>query len=47
MKLLIALFLLNVIVKGAWLAAVVQPVIFSLGAVLSALDSDLLDVESF
>ena len=40
-------FALLVIVKGAWWAAAVQPVILSLGAVLAALDRDVLDVYSF
>ena len=36
-----ALFTLSSIVKGTWWAAAVQPVILSLGAVLTALDLDL------
>ena len=32
-------------VKGAWFATAVQPLILLLGAVLSALDSDVLDVQ--
>ena len=40
-----ALFTLSVIVKSAWWAAAVQPVILSLGAVLSAIDLDVLDVQ--
>ena len=50
MKLLIifTLFALSVIVKGAWWAIAVQPVILSIGAVFAALDLDLqpiLDVQ--
>ena len=40
-----ALFTLIMIVKGTWWAAAVQPVILSLGAVLSAIDKDVLDIE--
>ena len=42
-----ALFAICVIVKGAWWAAATQPVIMSLGAVLTATNSDVLDVHSF
>ena len=45
LKSIFALFTLSVMVKGTWLAAVVQPVILSLGAVLGALDLDVLDVQ--
>ena len=38
-------FSLIVIVKGAWFAAALQPVILSLGAVLGAIDLDVLDAE--
>ena len=38
-------FLLIVIVKGAWFVAAVQPVILTLGAVLGAIDLDVLDAE--
>ena len=38
-----ALFTLIVTVKGAWWSAAVQPFILSLGAVMSAIDSDVLD----
>ena len=31
-------------VKGAWWAAAVQPVILSLGAILGAVDLDVLDI---
>ena len=37
---------LSVIVKGAFWAAAVQPVILSLGAVLAAIDLDVLDVQA-
>ena len=40
------LFTLVVIVKGAWWAAAVQPVILGLGAILAAFDSDVLDTQS-
>ena len=40
-----ALFTLGVIVKSTWWAAAVQPVILSFGAVLAAVDLDILDVE--
>ena len=39
------LFTLIVIVKGAWWAAAVQPVILSLGAVLGTIDQDVLDLQ--
>ena len=42
-KVIFALLTLIVIAKGAWWAAAVQPVILSLGAVLSAIDQDVLD----
>ena len=42
---ILALFTLIVMVRGAWFAAAVQPVILSLGAVLSAVDLDALDVQ--
>ena len=42
-KVIFALLTLIVFVKGAWWAAAVQPVILSLGAVLSAIDQDVLD----
>ena len=41
-----ALLTLIVIVKSTWWAVAVQPVILSLGAVLSAIDHDILDVQS-
>ena len=37
------LFTLSVMTKGAWLAAVVQPVILSIGAILSAIDLEVLE----
>ena len=40
-----ALFMLSMIVKGTWWAAAVQPVILSLGAVLTAFDKDVLNLE--
>ena len=42
---LFALFTLIVIVKGAWWAAAVQPVLLGLGAVFSAIDSEVLNVQ--
>ena len=41
---IVALFTLSVMVKGAWLAAVVQPVILSLGAILGTIDLDVLEM---
>ena len=41
------LFTLSVMVKGAWLSAVLQPVILGFGAILSAFDSDVIDVQLF
>ena len=48
MRLLNIFFLLavRVVVKGNWWAAAVQPVIFTLGSVLVALDLDVLNLES-
>ena len=40
------LITLSVMVEGAWWAAAVQPVILSLGAIWTALDSDVLDTKS-
>ena len=40
-----ALFTLNVMVKGAWFIAAVQPVILSIGAILAAIDLDVIDVQ--
>ena len=47
LKDIFALFTLCVIVKGAWFSAAVQPVILGFGAVLSAINSDVLDVQLF
>ena len=41
-----ALLTLSTIVKGTWLAAAIQPVILSLGAMFSAIDLDVLDTET-
>ena len=43
---IVATIILSMTVNGVWLAAAVQPVILSLGAVLSAIDLDLLDVQT-
>ena len=40
-----ALLTLSVMVKSAWWAAAVQPVILSLGAIFSAIDQDVLDIQ--
>ena len=45
LKQLFVLFTLCVLINGAWWAAVVQPAIISLGAVLGTLDHDVLDVQ--
>ena len=37
---------LSVVVEGTWWAAAVQPVILGLGAVLAAIDLDVLDLSS-
>ena len=42
---LLALLFLIVIVKGTWWTAAVQPVILSLGAMLGAVDLDVLDIQ--
>ena len=42
-----ALFTIVVMVKATWWTAAVQPVILSLGAVMSATNSDVLDAHSF
>ena len=42
---ILILFTLNVIVKGVFWAAAVQPVILGLGALFSAIDLDVLDVQ--
>ena len=41
-----ALFTLSTIVEGAIWAAAVQPVILTLGAIFTAIDQDVLDVQS-
>ena len=43
---IVVIFILSMTVNGAWWAAAVQPVILSLGAVLSAIDLDMLDVQT-
>ena len=40
-----ALFTLVVMAKGAWWVAAVQPVILSIGAFLTAIDLDVLDLQ--
>ena len=42
---IVALFTLSVIVEGTWLAATVQPIILTLGAMFGAIDQDVLDIE--
>ena len=39
------IFTLIVIVEGAWWAAAVQPVMLGLGALLTTLNQDVLDLE--
>ena len=46
LKDILVLFTLSLIVEGTWLAAAVQPIILSLGAVFSAIDLDVLEIES-
>ena len=43
LKDILTLFTLSVIVKGAWWAAAVQPVVLSLGTMMAAVDLDVLD----
>ena len=45
LTLFFALLTLIMMVKGAWWAAAVQPIILSLGAIFTAFDSDI--IESF
>ena len=45
LKDLFAFISLCVMVKGTWWAAAVRPVVLSLGAVLGAIDLDVLDVQ--
>ena len=40
-----ALLSLSVMVKGTWWSAAVQPLILSLGAIMGAIDLDVLDVQ--
>ena len=47
LKEIFALLTLCVMVKGAWWATAVQPVILSLGAVLTAIDLDVLEGQHF
>ena len=44
---ILALFTLITIVEGSWLTAAVQPIILSLGAVFTAIDTDVFDVQTF
>ena len=44
LKVIFALCTLSVMVKGTWWAAAVQPVILSLGAILGALDLDVVNI---
>ena len=44
---IVVFFTLINIVKGAWWAAAVQPVILGFGAILTALNQDALEAESF
>ena len=44
LKDIFALCTLSVIVKGTWFIAAAQPVLLSLGAVLTALNQDVLDL---
>ena len=45
LKVIFALCALSVMVKGTWWAAAVQPVILSLGAILGALDLDVVNIQ--
>ena len=38
LRYIIAIFTLSVMVKGAWWAAAIQPVILGFGAILTAID---------
>ena len=42
-----SLFTLSVIVKGAWLAATVQPVLLSIGTVFTALNIEPIEWKNF
>ena len=46
LKSIFALFTLIVMVKSAWWAAALNPVILSLGAVLGTIDKDVLDIQA-
>ena len=46
LKVILVFFTLSLIVEGMWSAAAIQPIILSLGAVFSAIDLDVLDIES-
>ena len=41
---ILILFTLSVMVKGAWWAAAVQPVVLSFGTMMAVVDLDVLDV---
>ena len=45
LKVLFAILSLSVIVKGAFWTAAVQPLVLGLGAMLGAVDLDVLDAE--
>ena len=42
---IIVLLILNAIVKGAWVAAVAQPVLLTLGSLFAALNQDDLKIQ--
>ena len=44
---ILTIFSLSIIVKGAWWAAAVQPVILGFGAAFAALDHDVVDTNFF
>ena len=46
LKSLFAFLSLSVMVKGTWWAAAVRPVVLSLGAIMGAIDLDVIDVKS-
>ena len=45
-QIIIALFTLVMMAKGAFWTGAIQPFILSLGAILGAIDSDVLEVDS-
>ena len=45
LKLIFVFLTLTLVAKGFWLAAAVQPVLLSLGAVLTVLNQDALDIQ--